>query len=143
MKTFSIKASEIKRDWFILDASGKTLGRLASNIAIYLRGKHKAKYTPHMDVGDYIVVINAEKIHTTGNKLDGKVYYRHTGYVGHLRSTNLKNMLIKKPEEVLRLAVKGMLPRGPLGRACLKKLKIFKGNKHQHYAQEPRNLEFH
>ena len=140
MNTFSIKAGNIKRDWFIVDADRKTLGRLASVIATRLRGKHKAEWSPHMDVGDYIVVINADKITVTGNKLNDKIYYHHTGYVGHLKSTNFKKLMDKKPEEPLRIAVKGMLPKGPLGRAMLKKLKIFAGVKHDHIAQQPVEL---
>lgn len=141
MNTFSIKAGDIRRDWFIVDANNKTLGRLASVIASRLRGKHKAEYTPHMDVGDYIVLINAEKIAVTGNKLNDKIYYHHTGYVGNLKSIALKDLLIKKPEDVINMAVKGMLPKGPLGRAMLKKLKIFVGNDHSHSAQQPTILD--
>ncbi len=141
MKTFSIKAGDIKRDWFLVDATDKTLGRLATKIASRLRGKHKPEFTPHMDTGDYIVVINAEKISVTGNKLKDKMYYRHTGYVGHLKSTNLESLIAKKPGEPLKIAVKGMLPKGPLGRTMLTKLKIFAGNEHDHTAQQPIALE--
>lgn len=141
MKTFSIKAGDIKRDWFLVDATDKTLGRLATQIASRLRGKHKPEFTPHMDTGDYIVVINAEKISVTGNKLKDKMYYRHTGYVGHLKSTNLESLIAKKPGEPLKIAVKGMLPKGPLGRTMLTKLKIFAGNEHDHTAQQPIALE--
>lgn len=141
MKTFSIKAGDIKRDWFLVDATDKTLGRLATKIASRLRGKHKPEFTPHMDTGDYIVVINAEKISVTGNKLKDKIYYRHTGYVGHLKSTNLESLIAKKPGEPLKIAVKGMLPKGPLGRTMLTKLKIFAGNEHDHTAQQPIALE--
>ncbi len=140
MKTFSIKAADVKRDWLLIDANGKTLGRLATEIALRLRGKHKAEYTPHIDNGDYIIVINAGKIHTTGNKLENKIYHHHTGYVGHLKSINLKDLKFKAPEQPLKIAVRGMLPKGPLGRAMLKKLKIFAGNEHTHNAQQPKPL---
>lgn len=141
MKTFSTKASDIKRNWFVVDAQGKTLGRLATTIATRLRGKHKAEYSPHVDIGDYIVVINADKITLTGNKINNKMYYRHSGYVGHLKKTNFKNLVAKKPTEPLKIAIKGMLPKGPLGRAMLKKLKIFAGNEHTHHAQQPALLD--
>lgn len=141
MKTFSAKAEEVRHDWLLVDADGKTLGRLASEIAIRLRGKHKPEYTPHVDTGDYVVVVNAEKIAVTGKKLTDKMYYRHTGYVGNLKSASLQEMLDKKPEEVIRLAVKGMLPRGPLGRAMQRKLKVFAGTEHTHTAQQPVAVE--
>ncbi len=141
MNTFSIKAGDIKRQWFIVDASGKTLGRLASAIASRLRGKHKAEYTPHMDTGDYIVVVNANKISVTGNKLNDKMYHRYTGFVGNLKSTPLKDMMAKKPEDVIKIAVKGMLPKGPLGRDMFRKLKVFTGKEHTHTAQQPKILE--
>ncbi len=141
MKTFSAKPAEVKRDWYVVDADGKTLGRLASEIALRLRGKHKAIYTPHVDTGDYIVVINAEKIHTTGNKLQDKMYYHHTGYIGNLKSESLKERLERHPERALETAVKGMLPKGPLGRAMFKKLKVYAGSEHQHTAQQPKTLE--
>ncbi len=128
MKTFSAKPAEVQHEWFLVDANDKTLGRLASEIAKRLRGKHKPIYTPHIDTGDYIVVINADKVRVTGNKLKDKIYYKHTGYIGH-------------PEEVLKLAVKGMMPRGPLGRAMMTKLKIFAGAEHAHTAQQPKPLE--
>jgi large subunit ribosomal protein L13 len=141
MKTFSAKAEEVRHDWLLVDADGKTLGRLAAEIATRLRGKHKPEYTPHVDTGDYVVVVNAEKIAVTGKKLSDKMYYRHTGYVGNLKSANLQEMLDKKPEEVIHLAVKGMLPRGPLGRAMRTKLKVYAGTEHPHAAQQPVAVE--
>ncbi|MDD9891969.1 MAG: 50S ribosomal protein L13, partial [Gammaproteobacteria bacterium] len=128
---------EVRHDWLLVDAEGQTLGRLASQIAMRLRGKHKPEYTPHVDTGDYVVVLNADKIAVTGKKLSDKMYYRHTGYVGNLKSANLQEMLDKKPEEVIRLAVKGMMPRGPLGRAMQRKLKVYAGTEHPHTAQQP------
>ncbi|HUF73576.1 MAG TPA: 50S ribosomal protein L13 [Gammaproteobacteria bacterium] len=141
MKTFSAKPAEVRRDWYLVDAEGKTLGRLASELARRLRGKHKATYTPHVDTGDYIVVVNAEKIRVTGRKLKDKVYHRHTGYIGNLKSESLEKLLERAPEQVLKLAVKGMLPRTPLGRSMLKKLKIVRGAEHPHQAQQPIALE--
>ena len=141
MKTFSAKPAEVKRDWFVVDASDKTLGRLASEIANRLRGKHKAIYTPHVDTGDYIVVVNAEKVRTTGNKLLGKTYYRHTGYPGGIKATTLQKMLETHPERVIESAVKGMMPKNPLGRAMFKKLKVYAGAEHPHTAQQPTALE--
>lgn len=141
MKTFSAKTAEVKRDWFIVDASGKTLGRLCTQIAHRLRGKHKPVYTPHIDTGDYIVVINAEKIAVTGNKLADKTYHRFTGYVGNLKTFSLKNMLASHPERVIEIAVKGMLPKNPLGRAMYRKLKVYSGAEHPHTAQQPQTLE--
>lgn len=141
MKTFSAKAEEVRHDWLLVDADGKTLGRLAAEIATRLRGKHKPEYTPHVDTGDYVVVVNAEKIAVTGKKLSDKMYYRHTGYVGNLKSASLQEMLDKKPEEVIHLAVKGMLPRGPLGRAMRTKLKVYAGTEHPHAAQQPVAVE--
>ncbi len=141
MKTFSAKPHEVKRDWFVIDATGKPLGRLASEIARRLRGKHKPEYTPHVDTGDYIVVINAEKVAVTGNKRKDKMYYRHTGYIGNLKSTNFEKLVQEHPERPIRLAVKGMMPRGPLGRAMLKKLKVYAGPEHRHEAQQPKLLE--
>lgn len=140
-KTFTAKPSTITRDWYVVDAEGKTLGRLASEIARRLRGKHKPEFTPHIDTGDYIIVINADKVAVTGKKQLDKVYYRHTGYIGNLKSATFAEMQAKKPGKVIELAVKGMLPRGPLGRAQLKKLKIYAGNEHQHSAQQPIALE--
>ncbi|MEM1092137.1 MAG: 50S ribosomal protein L13 [Pseudomonadota bacterium] len=141
MKTFSAKAHEVERDWYLVDADGKTLGRLASEIARRLRGKHKAEYTPHVDTGDYIVVVNAEKIGVTGNKLQDKMYHRHTGYIGNLKSANLQTVLDRSPERVIETAVKGMLPKNPLGRAMFRKLKVYAGAEHPHTAQQPQALE--
>lgn len=140
MKTFTAKPAEVRRDWFVVDAEGKTLGRLATEIARRLRGKHKAEYTPHVDTGDYIVVVNAEKIHVTGNKAAAKQYYRHTGYPGGLRSMNFEKLIDHAPERVLEIAVKGMLPKGPLGRAMHKKMKVYAGAEHPHAAQQPQEL---
>tara|TARA_B100000686_G_C16713971_1_gene930871 strand:+ start:471 stop:899 length:429 start_codon:yes stop_codon:yes gene_type:complete len=141
MRTFSAKPNEVQRDWYVVDAQGRTLGRLATEVARRLRGKHKPEYTPHVDTGDYIVIINAEKIRVTGNKLKDKIYYRHTGYVGNLKSESLENLLKRAPERVLELAVKGMLPRNPLGRQMFKKLKVVQGENHPHQAQQPLPLE--
>ena len=141
MNTFSAKPAEVRRDWFVVDATGKTLGRLSSEIARRLRGKHKPEYTPHIDTGDYIVVVNAEKVRVTGNKLQGKLYHHHTGFIGNLKSISLEKLLAKAPERVIEKAVKGMLPRGPLGRQMFKKLRVFKGPQHDHAAQQPIELE--
>jgi len=141
MKTFSAKPAEVRRDWFVVDATGKTLGRLSTEIAHRLRGKHKPEYTPHVDTGDYIVVVNAEKVRVTGNKLKDKMYHQYTGYVGNLKSMSLEKMLDETPERVIEKAVKGMLPRGPLGRQMYSKLKVFKGPEHDHAAQQPIPLE--
>ena len=141
MNTFSAKPAEVRRDWYVVDATGKTLGRLSSEIARRLRGKHKPEYTPHVDTGDYIVVVNAEKIRVTGNKLKDKMYHRYTGYIGNLKSVPLEKMLDEKPERVIELAVKGMLPRGPLGRQMYSKLRVFAGPEHTHTAQQPIPLE--
>jgi large subunit ribosomal protein L13 len=141
MKTFSAKPHEVKRDWYLVDATDKVLGRLASEIASRLRGKHKAEYTPHVDTGDYIVVVNVEKLRVTGNKAEDKMYHRHTGYPGGLYSTNFTKMQQRFPGRVLEKAVKGMLPKGPLGYAMLKKLKCYSGPEHQHVAQQPKALE--
>ena len=140
MKTFSAKAEDVNRDWFVVDASDKTLGRLASEIAHRLRGKHKAEYTPHVDTGDYIVVINAEKVRVTGNKATGKMYHRHTGYPGGLKSMSFEQLIDRAPERAIQSAVKGMLPRNPLGRAMFKKLKVYAGDEHPHAAQQPQAL---
>lgn len=140
MKTFNAKAEEVQRDWFVVDAEEKTLGRLASEIAHRLRGKHKAEYTPHVDTGDYIVVVNAEKIRVTGAKASDKIYYNHTGYPGGLKSLSFEKLIEKAPERVLQRAVKGMLPRNPLGRAMFKKLKVYAGPEHPHSAQQPQPL---
>ena len=141
MGTYSAKPSEVKRDWFVVDAEGKALGRLASEIASRLRGKHKPIYTPHIDTGDYIVVINAEKVAVTGNKFTDKMYYRHTGYVGNLKSISFDKLQAQKPERIIELAVKGMLPKGPLGRDMYRKLKVYAGPEHNHHAQKPVTLE--
>ncbi|MGB5582459.1 MAG: 50S ribosomal protein L13 [Gammaproteobacteria bacterium] len=141
MKTFSAKAETVERDWFLIDAEGKTLGRLASEIARRLRGKHKAVYTPHVDTGDYIVVINAEKVAVTGNKAKDKMYYRHSGYMGGLKEINFEDLIQKAPELVIETAVKGMLPKNPLGRAMFRKLKVYAGAEHKHAAQQPQLLE--
>ena len=141
MKTFSAKPAEVRRDWYVVDATGKTLGRLSTEIAHRLRGKHKPEYTPHVDTGDYIVVINAEKVRVTGNKLQDKMYHHHTGYIGNLKSVPLNKMLDEHPERVIEKAVKGMLPRGPLGRQMLSKLRVFAGPEHKHAAQQPIPLE--
>ena len=141
MKTFSAKAHEVRRDWFVVDAADKTLGRLASEIALRLRGKHKPVYTPHVDPGDYIVVVNADKIRVTGRKATDKMYHHHTGYIGNLKSISFEKMQAKAPGRVLELAVKGMLPKNPLGRAMYRKLKIYAGPEHQHAAQQPKALE--
>ena len=140
MKTFSAKPDAVKRDWYVVDADGKTLGRLATEIAHRLRGKHKAEYTPHVDTGDYIVVVNAEKIQVTGNKAKGKQYHHHTGYVGNLKSISFEKLIDKAPERVIQTAVKGMLPRNPLGRAMFTKLKVYAGSEHPHAAQQPQPL---
>ncbi|MDH3549725.1 MAG: 50S ribosomal protein L13 [Gammaproteobacteria bacterium] len=141
MKTFSAKPAEVRRDWYVVDATGKTLGRLSTEIAHRLRGKHKPEYTPHVDTGDYIVVINAEKVRVTGNKLQDKMYHHHTGYIGNLKSVPLNKMLDEHPERVIEKAVKGMLPRGPLGRQMYSKLRVFAGPEHTHAAQQPIPLE--
>jgi large subunit ribosomal protein L13 len=141
MKTFSAKSETVQRDWFVVDATGKTLGRLCSEIASRLRGKHKPVFTPHVDTGDYIVVVNAEKVAVTGTKLDNKRYFRFTGYVGNMKSTSLKDLLDKHPERVIEIGVKGMLPKNPLGRAMYRKLKVYKGAEHPHAAQQPQTLD--
>jgi large subunit ribosomal protein L13 len=141
MKTFSAKPAEVRRDWFVVDAAGKTLGRLSTEIASRLRGKHKAEYTPHVDTGDHIVVVNAEKVRVTGNKRKDKMYYHHTGYIGNLKSISFEKLIDEKPERVIQFAVKGMLPRGPLGRKMFSKLHVFAGPDHNHAAQQPIPLE--
>ena len=141
MKTFVAKPSTIKREWFVVDATDKTLGRLATEVALRLRGKHKPEYTPHMDTGDYIVVVNVEKLTVTGNKFEDKMYYAHTGYPGGLKETNFAKLQAKKPEMILEKAVKGMLPKGPLGRAMFRKLKVYAGAEHNHTAQQPQVLD--
>lgn len=137
MKTFFAKPETAKRDWVVVDAAGQTLGRLSSEIARRLRGKHKATFTPHVDTGDYVVVVNAEKIRVTGKKLTDKTYWRHTGWPGGIKSTALQDLLAKHPERVIEKAVKGMLPKGPLAYAQLRKLKVYKGGEHPHQAQQP------
>jgi len=141
MTTVSAKPAEVRREWLLVDATDKTLGRLASEIARRLRGKHKPEYTPHVDTGDYIVVVNAEKIRVTGNKMSDKMYYHHTGYIGNLKSISLEKLLQKAPERVIETAVKGMMPRNPLGRAMYKKLRVYAGPEHGHQAQQPKALE--
>jgi large subunit ribosomal protein L13 len=141
MMTVSAKPETVKRDWFLVDAAGKTLGRLSSELARRLRGKHKPVYTPHVDTGDYLVVINAEKIVVTGNKLNDKKYHRTTGYIGNLKTIALKDLLAKHPERAIEIAVKGMLPKGPLGRDMYRKLKVYSGSEHPHAAQQPAPLE--
>ena len=141
MGTFTAKPAEVKRDWFVVDAEGKTLGRLSSEIALRLRGKHKPIYTPHVDTGDYIVVINADKVQVTGRKAKNKIYYRYTGYIGNLKSISFEKLMDKAPERAIELAVKGMLPKGPLGREMYRKLKVYAGPEHKHHAQQPIPLE--
>lgn len=141
MKTFSANAATVQHDWYIVDAANKTLGRLASEIAIRLRGKHKPEYTPHVDTGDYIVVVNAEKIAVTGNKEKGKIYHSHTGYIGGLKSISLEKLREKAPERILETAVVGMLPKNPLGREMARKLKVYAGESHPHSAQQPKELD--
>ena len=140
MKTYSAKAEDVARDWYVVDAADMTLGRLASAIAHRLRGKHKAEYTPHVDTGDYIVVVNAEKVKVTGAKSTDKMYHHHTGYPGGLKSISFEKLIDKAPERVIQGAVKGMLPRNPLGRAMFKKLKVYAGSDHPHAAQQPQAL---
>lgn len=141
MRTISAKPEEVKRGWYVVDAEGRTLGRLASELARRLRGKHKPIYTPHVDTGDYIVVVNAAKIRVTGQKMQDKTYYRHTGYVGNLKSESLQQLMDRAPDRALRIAVKGMLPKNRLGAAMLRKLKVFPGGEHTHAAQQPQPLE--
>jgi len=141
MKTFTAKPETVQRDWYVVDAEGKTLGRLATELASRLRGKHKAEYTPHVDTGDYIIVLNAEKVAVTGNKREDKIYYRHTGFVGGIKQATFEEMIARSPERVIEIAVKGMLPKGPLGRAMFRKLKVYAGNEHNHAAQQPQVLD--
>ncbi len=141
MNTYTAKASDIKQDWYIVDATGKTLGRLATEIAHRLRGKHKPEYTPSMDVGDYIVVINAKNVRITGNKEKNKTYYQYSGYPSGMKSITFDKLLVRKPELVIEKAVKGMLPKGPLGRKMYRKLKVYRGADHKHTAQQPQPLE--
>ena len=142
MKTFMASPATIDRKWYVVDAEGMTLGRLASEVAKVLRGKNKAIFTPHIDTGDYVIVVNAEKIKVTGKKLEQKIYYNHSDYVGGMRETTLREMMAKKPEKVVELAVKGMLPKGPLGRTMYKKLFVYAGPEHKHEAQKPEVLTF-
>jgi len=141
MKTVSAKSETVKRDWYVVDASGKTLGRLATELARRLRGKHKAEYTPHVDTGDYLIVINAEKVAVTGRKWTEKKYYDHSGYPGGMRVTAFKDMVSRHPEEIIERAVKGMLPKNPLGRAMYRKMKVYAGAAHKHEAQQPKVLD--
>jgi large subunit ribosomal protein L13 len=141
MKTFSARPETAERNWYVVDATDKVLGRLASEVAHRLRGKHKPEYTPHVDTGDYIVVVNAEKVRVTGNKTKDKLYYRHSEYPGGIKSTNFETLVRQAPERVIEIAVKGMLPRGPLGRAMYGKLKVYAGPEHRHAAQQPQPLE--
>ena len=141
MKTFVAKPETVKRDWYIVDAEGKTLGRIATEIAARLRGKHKAEYTPHVDTGDYIIVVNAEKVHVTGKKFTDKMYHAHAGFPGGIKSISFDKLIQRKPEMVIEAAVKGMLPKGPLGRAMFRKLKVYAGAEHAHAAQQPQVLD--
>ena len=140
MKTYSAKSETVQRDWFIVDADGKTLGRMATEIASRLRGKHKPEYTPHVDTGDYIVVVNADKVRVTGNKTTDKMYHRHTEFPGGLKTMSFEKLLAHAPERIIQSAVKGMLPKGPLGRAMFRKLKVYAGSAHPHTAQQPKEL---
>ncbi|WP_457913666.1 50S ribosomal protein L13 [Candidatus Gillettellia adelgis] len=140
MKTFTAKPGKIKNDWYVVDAEGKILGRLATELARRLRGKHKAEYTPHVDTGDYIIVLNASKIFVTGKKRVGKLYYRYTGYIGGIKQATFAEMLVRHPERVIESSVQGMLPKGPLGRAMFRKLKVYAGTQHKHAAQQPQVL---
>ncbi len=142
MKSFMASPATIERKWYVVDASGYTLGRLASEVAKILRGKNKPIFTPHMDTGDYVIIVNAEKVKVTGRKLDQKIYYHHSEYVGGMKETTLREMMAKKPEKVVELAVKGMLPKGPLGRQMYKKLHVYAGPEHNHQAQQPEVLTF-
>ncbi|RUO56413.1 MULTISPECIES: 50S ribosomal protein L13 [Pseudidiomarina] len=141
MSTFVAKPETVQRDWYVIDAEGKTLGRLATEVARRLRGKHKPEYTPHVDTGDYIIIVNAEKVAVTGRKAQNKIYYSHSGYPGGIKEINFEKLIAKKPEMVIQKAVKGMLPRGPLGRAMFRKLKVYAGTEHNHVAQQPKQLE--
>ena len=141
MNTFNAKAHEVKRDWYIIDATNQTLGRLATEVARRLRGKHKSVYTPHVDTGDYIVVVNVEKITVTGKKFENKIYYRHTGYPGGIKGVTFKDMQAQHPERILEKAVKGMLPKNILGREMYRKLKVYTGSEHPHSAQQPKQLQ--
>ena len=142
MNTYMANPDKIERKWYVVDAEGKSLGRLASEVAKVLRGKNKPVFTPHVDTGDYVIIVNAEKVSVTGKKLDQKIYYHHSDYVGGMKETTLREMMAKKPEKVLELAVKGMLPKGPLGRSMIKKLHVYAGPEHNHAAQKPEVLTF-
>lgn len=142
MKTFSAKAETVKRDWYVVDASGKVLGRLATEIARRLRGKHKPEFTPHVDTGDYIVVINAAKIEVTGKKAQDKQYHHYSGYQSGLKTMSFRDLRVRAPERIIEIAVRGMLPKGPLGRAMLRKLKVYRDGEHEHQAQQPKALTF-
>lgn len=141
MKTVSIKPADVRHDWYVIDATDKVLGRLATEVARRLRGKHKPQYTPHVDTGDYIIVVNAERVAVTGNKRTDKMYHRHSGYPGGIKSMSFERLMARKPERAIELAVKGMLPKGPLGRAMFRKLKVYAGAEHKHTAQQPQLLE--
>ncbi|CUX96254.1 50S ribosomal protein L13 [Candidatus Gullanella endobia] len=141
MKTFAAKSKKIKNDWYVINAEGKTLGRLSTELAHRLRGKHKPEYTPHIDTGDYLIVLNADKVAITGNKCNNKIYYHYTGYVGGIKQATFKEMITRYPERVIKIAVKGMLPKGPLGRAMFRKLKVYSGTEHNHAAQQPQILD--
>lgn len=142
MRTYSAKPNDIQREWYVVDATGQTLGRLATQIATVLRGKHKPTYTPHMDCGDFVIVVNADKVHVTGRKLDQKFYYRHSGYPSGLKQISLRHQLEQHPDRVIRLAVRGMLPKNRLGRQMIKKLKVYATPDHPHQAQQPKPLKF-
>ena len=142
MKTYMANPDKIERKWYVVDAEGQTLGRMASEIAKVLRGKNKPEYTPHVDTGDYVIIVNADKVKVTGKKMDQKIYYHHSDYVGGMKETTLKEMMAKKPEKVIELAVKGMLPKGPLGRSMYTKLFVYAGPEHKHEAQKPEALTF-
>ncbi|VFP86708.1 50S ribosomal protein L13 [Candidatus Erwinia haradaeae] len=141
MRTFTAKAESVQRDWYVVDATCKTLGRLATELALRLRGKHKTEYTPHVDTGDYIIVLNAEKVAITGTKPSDKIYYHHTGYIGGIKKLTFSEMISRYPEKVIEIAVKGMLPKGPLGRQMYRKLKVYAGDRHKHAAQKPKVLD--
>ncbi|MGP1947394.1 MAG: 50S ribosomal protein L13 [Arsenophonus sp. NC-PG7-MAG3] len=142
MKTFTAKPETVKRNWYVVDADGKTLGRLATEVAHRLRGKHKVEYTPHVDTGDYIIIVNAKKVVVTGNKREDKIYYRHTGYIGGIKQATFEEMIARHSERVIEIAVKGMLPKGSLGRAMYRKMKVYAGSNHNHAAQKPQVLDF-
>lgn len=142
MRTFAAKNEEIEHEWYVVDAAGQTLGRLASRVAPILKGKHKPTYTPHVDCGDYVIVVNADKVRVTGRKLDQKIYYRHSGYPGGLKSISLRDQLDRHPERVLEAAVRGMMPKNKLGRRMMKKLKVYAGDSHPHQAQQPKSLDW-